>query len=60
MPMLTVTDSNAPKPGVIAFVVEHNHVRFDIDDAAAARDGLVISSKLLGLARNVKPRKAAP
>jgi hypothetical protein len=35
-------------------------VRFDIDDAAAAKDGLSISSKLLDLARKVKPRKAAP
>lgn len=59
-PVLTVTDSKAAQPGVIGFVVEQNHVRFDIDDAAAARDGLVISSKLLGLARTVKPRKAAP
>lgn len=59
-PVLTVTDSGAPAQGVIAFVVEQNHVRFDIDDAAAARDGLSISSKLLGLARNVKPRKVAP
>jgi hypothetical protein len=59
-PVLTVTDSGAPAHGIVAFVVEKNHVRFDIDDAAAAKDGLSISSKLLGLARTVKPRKAAP
>ncbi|MGN6514315.1 MAG: YfiR family protein [Rhizomicrobium sp.] len=59
-PVLTVTDSRAAQPGIIGFVVEQNHVRFDIDDAAAAHDGLVISSKLLGLARAVKPRRAAP
>ncbi|HEY4126218.1 MAG TPA: YfiR family protein, partial [Rhizomicrobium sp.] len=59
-PVLTVTDSDAPAPGVIAFVLEKNHVRFDIDDDAATRDGLAISSKLLDLARNVKPRKATP
>jgi hypothetical protein len=59
-PVLTVTDSGAPLAGIFAFVVEQNHVRFDIDDAAAAKDGLSISSKLLDLARKVKPRKAAP
>lgn len=59
-PVLTVTDSGAPVSGVIAFVVEQNHVRFDIDDAAAAKDGLTISSKLLDLARKVKPRKVTP
>ncbi|HEY7978028.1 MAG TPA: YfiR family protein [Rhizomicrobium sp.] len=59
-PVLTVTDSGAPAPGIVAFVVEQNHVRFDIDDAAAAKGGLSISSKLLDLARTVKPRKAAP
>jgi hypothetical protein len=59
-PVLTVTDSGAAAQGVVGFVIEQNHVRFDIDDAAAARDGLSISSKLLNLARKVKPRKAAP
>lgn len=59
-PVLTVTDSGAPAHGVIAFVVEQNHVRFDIDDALAAKDGLSISSKLLGLARKVTPRKVTP
>ncbi|HWA29979.1 MAG TPA: YfiR family protein [Rhizomicrobium sp.] len=59
-PVLTITDSGAADGGVISFVVEQNHVRFDIDDAAAAHDGLVISSKLLDLARKVTPRKAAP
>ncbi|MGN6147569.1 MAG: YfiR family protein [Rhizomicrobium sp.] len=59
-PVLTVTDSSAPMPGIVSFVIEQNHVRFDIDDAKAAQDGLSISSKLLDLARKVKPRKAAP
>lgn len=59
-PVLTVTDSGAAQPGVVSFAVEKNHVRFDIDDATAAKDGLSISSKLLDLARTVKPRKAAP
>lgn len=59
-PVLTVTDSGLQHPGIVAFVIEQNHVRFDIDDAAAAKSGLAISSKLLNLARTVKPRKAAP
>jgi hypothetical protein len=57
-PVLTVTDE-ATHPndrGVISFIIDANHVRFDIDDAAAAQSGLVISSKLLGLAHSVKPR----
>ncbi len=58
-PILTVTDSGAPAPGIVSFAIESNHVRFDIDDAAAARSGLSISSKLLSLARAVKPRSAA-
>jgi hypothetical protein len=37
-------------------VIHDNRVRFEIDDAAAARNGLTISSKLLGLALSVKPR----
>jgi len=57
-PVLTVTDapSGASTHGIINFVVEANHVRFDIDDEAAARNGLVISSKLLRLARAVRQR----
>jgi hypothetical protein len=55
-PVVTVTDSGLKAHGVISFVIEANHVRFDIDDAAAAQDGLVISSKLLGLARDVTRR----
>jgi hypothetical protein len=55
-PVVTVTDSGIKAHGVISFLIEANHVRFDIDDAAAAQDGLVISSKLLGLAHAVKQR----
>jgi len=55
-PVVTVTDSGLKTHGVISFLIEANHVRFDIDDAAAAQGGLVISSKLLGLAHAVKPR----
>jgi len=55
-PVVTVTDSNVGTRGVIAFVIADNRVRFDIDDALASQGGLIISSKLLGLARNVKQR----
>jgi hypothetical protein len=61
-PVLTVTDVplEATDHGMITFTMDHGHVRFDIDDAAAARSGLTISSKLLELARVVKPREASP
>jgi hypothetical protein len=55
-PVVTVTDSGAPTRGVITFVTLDNHVRFDIDDAAAARSGIRISSKLLELAHSVTRR----
>jgi hypothetical protein len=53
---VTVIDSGLKARGVISFVIQDNHVRFDIDDALAADGGLTISSKLLGLAHAVKPR----
>jgi len=55
-PVVTVTDSGLSVHGMISFVIENNHVRFDIDDAMAAEGGLAISSKLLGLAHAVKMR----
>lgn len=55
-PVVTVTDSGLKAHGMISFVIEANHVRFDIDDAVAAQGGVVISSKLLRLAHAVKPR----
>lgn len=55
-PVVTVTDSGLKAHGVISFVIEANHVRFDIDQATAAQGGVTISSKLLNLARAVKPR----
>jgi hypothetical protein len=62
-PVVTVTDSGLnlsgqDMHGVISFAIEANHVRFDIDAEAADRDGLVISSKLLALARKVHSRGA--
>lgn len=57
-PVLTVTDvaSTSPSQGVINFIIDNNHVRFDIDAEAAARNRLVISSKLMQLAHAVKPK----
>jgi hypothetical protein len=55
-PVVTVTDSGLKERGVISFVIQDNHVRFDIDDALAAQAGLSISSKLLGLAHAVRQR----
>lgn len=56
-PVLTVARSNGDRnqPAMIIFAVDRGRVRFDIDDAGAARARLAISSKLLALARNVTP-----
>jgi hypothetical protein len=50
--ILTVGEAEgfAERGGMINFVVENNHVRFEINPAAASRAGLKISSKLLQLA----------
>ncbi|MGZ9201342.1 MAG: YfiR family protein [Caulobacteraceae bacterium] len=57
-PVLTVTDSTRgySAKGIIHFVVRENRVRFEIDDQAAAQNGLTVSSKLLNLVVNVRPR----
>lgn len=54
--VLTVSDGRRSKSdsGIINFVIVDKRVHFDIDDEAAAQNGLVISSKLLSLALNVK------
>lgn len=51
-PVLTITDAarNGGPKGVINFVIEDNRVRFEINAAAAAANGLTISSKLMSLA----------
>src|ERR1043166_3374314 len=58
--VLTVSDGRGPASAaaVINFVIKDNRVRFDIDEDAAARNGLTISSKLLSLALNVKRKTA--
>jgi hypothetical protein len=40
--------------GMIAFVLEEHHVRFDINHRAAAKAYLNLSSRLLGVARSVR------
>jgi len=59
--VLTVSDARGSTSGagIIDFVIKDNRVRFDIDDEAAAQNGLVISSKLLSLALNVKRRASS-
>lgn len=56
-PVLTVTDEAAPGSarGIIHFVVRDRRVRFSIDQGAARRQGLALSSKLLSLAVMVTP-----
>ncbi|HEY7809513.1 MAG TPA: YfiR family protein [Allosphingosinicella sp.] len=55
--VLTVTDARAGGPqGMIHFVLHQGRVRFHVDDAGAARSGLSISSRLLGLALSVRQR----
>jgi hypothetical protein len=54
--VLTVSDTRgtAMAGAIINFVIKDNRVRFDIDEEAAAQNGLAISSKLLNLALNIK------
>jgi hypothetical protein len=49
-PTLTVADNVRDAGAIIRFVIKDNRVRFDIDTAAAAANGVTISSKLLSLA----------
>jgi hypothetical protein len=54
-PVLTVTDERTGgQAGMIHFVIHQGRVRFTIDEAAAARSGLSINSRLLGIALSVK------
>jgi len=54
--ILTVSDSAGftAAGGIVQFFLEENHVRFAINTDAAGRAGLVISSKLLRLAKVVR------
>jgi hypothetical protein len=40
--------------GMIAFVLDHGHVRFDINQRAASSAALVLSARLLNVARSVQ------
>lgn len=53
-PSLTVTEASEARGSVIQFVVKEGRVRFTIDVAAAAQNGLTISAKLLSLALMVR------
>jgi hypothetical protein len=53
-PTLTVADHGGEPDAIIRFVVTGNRVRFDINAAAAAANGVTISSKLLSLAMSVR------
>ncbi|MGH7953413.1 MAG: YfiR family protein, partial [Limisphaerales bacterium] len=55
-PILTVGDRNGfiRAGGMIQFVTEQNEIRFEINDEAARRTGLKISSKLLMLSIRLK------
>jgi hypothetical protein len=56
--VLTVTE-NMPHFGqcglVVDFVTEQDKIRFEINNAAAAKAGLTISSKLMALAKPLEP-----
>ena len=57
-PVLTVTDARlARERGMVHFDLKDGRVRFHIDDAAARRSGLGLSSKLLSLALSVRQRR---
>jgi hypothetical protein len=55
-PVLTVSDMPAfvRRGGMVQFILEDNHVRFEINVAAAQRAGLTLSSELLKLARVIR------
>jgi hypothetical protein len=54
--ILTVGEGEAflGSGGMIAFVIENHRVRFDIDQSAAMKGGVRISSRLLNVARSVR------
>jgi hypothetical protein len=52
----TLTVSDNASQGIIDFLIADNRVRFNINEEAAAENGLMISSKLLELAVNVRRR----
>ncbi len=56
-PILTVTDArHGSQRGMVHFTIASGRVRFFIDEAAAARRNLTVSSRLLALAVGVRQR----
>jgi hypothetical protein len=53
---LVVTEASRGRAGAIAFVIRDGRVRFHIDQSAARRSGLTMSSRLLDLALTVRGR----
>jgi hypothetical protein len=55
--VLTVTDDahDSRSAAIVDFVLQDGHVRFTINNRAAAQNGITISSHLLSLAASVKP-----
>ena len=53
-PSLTITEVSETRGSIIQFVVKEGRVRFTIDVAAAAENGLTISAKLLSLALSAR------
>jgi uncharacterized protein DUF4154 len=54
-PVLTVGESGrfANRGGIVRFVIDGGRVRFDVNQQAAARSGVKLSSKVLQVARQV-------
>ena len=57
LPVLTIGESPVfiQQGGIVNFVQEANKIRFEINAAAAARSKLMISSRVLKLARLIEP-----
>lgn len=58
--VLTVGDGDGflARGGMFAFIKDQDRIRFDVNASEAARAGLTVSSRLLRLARRVKPPSA--
>jgi hypothetical protein len=57
-PVLTVTDAESGEKGIVTFVTTGSHIHLEIDQVAALRNHLIVSSKLLDIA--APPDENAP
>ncbi len=57
---VTETGTESPSGAVINFVMENNHLRFDVDMHAMERSGLKISSPMLVSARKIHDGTGGP